>query len=389
MSELWHFTRFSEGKRRWTVCREIGLRNEGFTAFAYLHGRCAKEMLKRLMIVLSAGVALLLGSCGSTAPTAHKGYVIGFSDGFCANTWRTEMTAGLKMAAAKYEKEGVISKLIILCANGSISTQIEDINTLIADHVNALLLIPQSGSALVPVVTKATEEHIVTVPFNLPLNGGKWDAYVGTDACYKGKTWAEWLVKEYQSLHLSGPIIGLGGIPGNSFTAAAYGCAKPVLDAAGLKVAAFRWDNWQPDTAKAVMASLITAYPNIAAIWSDSGFGCYGAWEALLAAGKPLIPCTADDYNGSIKLWLQYHNKYPDMQLAVIAEPPAEESVDALNVAINILEGKHVPKMNIIKPPLVTGNQLESIAEPNLPDAVFDYAYPLTKADLEKLFGGS
>ena len=72
---------------------------------------------------------------------------------------------------------------------------------------------------------------------------------------------------------------------------------------------AFRDTNWEEDRAKIVMADLIAAYPQIDGVWCDGGQVATGAMKALLAANRPLVPVTGDDYNGILKLYDQYKDK--------------------------------------------------------------------------------
>jgi ribose transport system substrate-binding protein len=172
------------------------------------------------------------GSAAAAKPT--KGFTIGFEEGVCANSWRKEMLYAFNQLAAKYEKEGIVKKTIVTCANDSVSGQIANINTMIGEHVNALLLIANSGSAVVPVVTKATNDGIVTVPFNLPLTGGSYSAYVGTNPCLKAQDNARSLVSFVGGK--PGGIVALGGTPGNSYTEEGWACAQKILAAGQVKV---------------------------------------------------------------------------------------------------------------------------------------------------------
>jgi ribose transport system substrate-binding protein len=327
-------------------------------------------------------------SSASSSSSINKppkgGWVIGFEEGFCANSWRKEMLYAFNLLAASYERQGIVKKTVVTCANGSISGQIANINTMIAEHVNALLLIANSGSAVVPVVTKATEDGIVTVPFNLPLTGGKYDAYIGTNPCLKAQDNARNLVNYVKGL--PGGIVALGGIPGNSYTEAGWACAKQIIDNAHIPILTFKWADWEPDEAKAVMSSVIAAYPHISGIWSDGSQNCQGAEEALLSAGRPLVSCTGDDYNGYLKLWVRYHAKYPHFHVSAVPEPPAEESTEALKDAIALLEGEHVPHITILHPPVITDANVTKYVQMGLPDSVFVFSYPLTSAQLRKLF---
>ena len=93
--------------------------------------------------------------CGQTEKNlsiASKGnvkekFIVGFSNGFSGNSWKAEMLASLQQEAVKHPE----AELIVLDGEGSINKQVMDIESLIARKVDAILLIPNSEVAIVPV----------------------------------------------------------------------------------------------------------------------------------------------------------------------------------------------------------------------------------------------
>lgn len=291
-------------------------------------------------------------------------YRIGFSNGFSGNTWRTEMLASIQQEAKRHAD---LKDLIIVDGQGDIAKQVNDIETLISQNVDAILCIPNSGSAVAPVLRKATQQGIVTVPFNLPVDGQDWVAYIGTDPARKGQRLGEWL---RDALGGKGKVVALGGIPGNSYTASAWGAAQKVLKDAGIEILAYKDAYWQEDRAKVVMADLIAAYPEIDGVWCDGAQDGAGAMKALLAAGRPLVPVTGDDYNGILKLYDQYHQQQPKFKIGLLSEPTWESTL-ALRTALQILRGQVVPKTQIIEPQFITGDNYQQYIKRDLPDGVF------------------
>lgn len=302
---------------------------------------------------------------------------IGFSNGFSGNTWRTECLASLRKEADANKDR---YDLIVVDGQGSISKQVNDINDLIAQNVDAILCIPNSGTAVVPALRKATREGITTVPFNLPVEGTHWDAYIGTDPTNKGKALGKALS---DNLNGKGKIVALGGLPGNSYTAAAWKGAKSQL-ASGIEVLAFKPAYWQEDKAKVVMADLIAAYPQIDGIWCDGGQDALGALKALLAAHRPLVPATGDDFNGLLKFYAAEKGNNPKLMINCMPEP-TWEGVLALRTAVDLLSGKDMPKRQIIDPTMIDDSNYKKYVLPDLPDGVF-VDTTLTGPELKKLF---
>jgi len=310
--------------------------------------------------------------CGQTEKNlsiASKGnvkekFIVGFSNGFSGNSWRAEMLASLQQEAVKHPE----AELIVLDGEGSINKQVMDIEALIARKVDAILLIPNSEVAIVPVLKKAIVMGIKVVHFNLPLEDPEcYHVYVGPDEKERGKIWAQWLVGK---LNGQGSIVMFGGIPGNPGTAAAVEGALEVFKATQIKVLAYRDSYWQEERGKQIMGELISKFPTIDGIWSDGGQVTAGAIRALLESGRPLIPVTGDDYNGMFKLYLEYHPRNPRFDFAAIATPTWQSKI-AFQKALDLLKGKPVEKWVKIEPRLITGKDAILFAKPTLSDSVF------------------
>ena len=306
-------------------------------------------------------------------------YRIGFSNGFSSNSWRAMSLAAIKAEAAKHKD---IADLIIVDGQGDVAKQVNDIENLMNQQVDAILVIANSGSAVASVLRRATHEGIVTVPFNLPVDGEAWSAYVGTDPTHKGRTLGEFLKT---ALGGKGKIVALGGLPGNSYTAAAWAGTQTAFNGSGIEVLAFKDASWEEDRAKVVMADLIAAYPQIDGIWADGGQDTTGAYKALLAAGRPLVPATGDDYNGLLKLYRAEKPRQPKFDIGIVSEP-TWESVVALRTALTLLGGASVAKRQILQPNLITARNYAQYIRPNLPDAVY-VDTNLDTATLKKIFG--
>jgi ribose transport system substrate-binding protein len=338
---------------------------------------------RRVLQLGAAGVALTFapGFLGARADTiadadivqmgetvqmaAKQGpYRIGFSNGFSGNSWRAMCIRALELEA---DAQSDVADLIVVDGQGDITKQVNDIESLASQQVDAILCIPNSGTAVVPALRNATRDGIVTVPFNLPVDGSDYTAYTGTDPSKKGKASGTWL---RNALGGKGKIVALGGIPGNSYTAAGWKGAQEAFEGAEIEVLAFKDTDWSEDKAKVVMSDLIAAYPEIDGIWADGGQVTAGASKALLAAGRPLVPVTGDDYNGIMKLYDQEKANQPRFDIGLISEP-TWESVVALRMALAILRGEAIQKEWIITPQLITKDNYTDYMRPDLPDAVF------------------
>jgi ribose transport system substrate-binding protein len=308
--------------------------------------------------------ATIAGSSEMTQGVKKDGKLrIGFSNGFSGNSWRTECLASLKKEAEKHKD--LIEELIIVDGQGDIAKQVNDIEDLIVQKVDAIMCIPNSGAAVVPVLRKATRAGIITVPFNLPTEGGNYTAYVGVDPVTKGNQISKFF---NDTLGGKGKIVMLGGLPGNSYTAAIWEATQKDLSK-DIEVLAMKDTSWEEDRAKIVMADLIAAHPQIDGVWCDGGQVACGAMKALLAAGRPLVPVTGDDYNGILKLYDAEKANHPNFKICMVSEP-TWQSVVALRTTLDLMAGKELPKYQLIGARRIDGDNYEEFIKRDLPDGV-------------------
>lgn len=307
-----------------------------------------------------------------TAPFTRGGpYKIGFSNSFSANVWRTEMIWQLRYEASLHP--GDIKRagdVIITDGQGDTSKQIADIEDLLVQNIDALLLIPNSPTALQPVIRKAVRQGVPVVVFNLAMGGSDWTSYVGTDAVKKGYAWAKWLSN---TLHRRGNIVAISGIAGNGFVEETWTGAQQAWKGTGIKVLNRRYGNWEVSVGKSVAADVLAAFPHIDGVWADSGFATAPFVEALLAAKRPLVPMTADDYNGFLKLWARNRST---LQGYVLPEPTWESAI-ALKVALQALKGRSVAKNNYMQLTPITNANIAQKVHFNFPDTFFGDLGPL------------
>jgi len=319
-----------------------------------------------------------------TSKLAKPGpYRICFSNGFSGNSWRAMMLQSLKNYADAHKD--LIKELIIVDGQGDVNKQVSDIESCIAQKVDAIMLIANSGTAVAPVIKKAVDAGIPIVPFNLMVDGKDYTAYTGTDDCARGTAAGKWLVDKLGTA--GGGIIALGGIPGNSSTAAAWTCAQKEFTGTAVKVLAYKDANWQEDNAKVVCTDLLTAYPQIDGIWSDGSQDTTGCLKAFVAANRPLVPSTGDDYNGLFKLYLAQKANNPKFDVFTLSQPTYESKL-ALEIIFAILTGSDQVYQNyLFAGGEITGANAAEKVKANLPDSVF-VDNDLTDAQLNQIFAG-
>jgi len=184
--------------------------------------------------VVGCGGGGTSGSSGSSgthlagAPSwcGTKKITLALADGFGDNNWR-KVTSGEAQNEAK--KCPSVTKYIYTDGQGNTQKAISDINGLVAKGVNAMVVFPDAGKAVLPAIRQAYKAGVVTVPYRVFPGGtaGKdYDYFVKTDFTKAGVLWADWLVK---SLHGKGNVVNLGGPPANTQSLQEYQGMQSVL----------------------------------------------------------------------------------------------------------------------------------------------------------------
>jgi ribose transport system substrate-binding protein len=336
-------------------------------------------------VAAMAAFTLMLTGCSSDSGgtnSADGKYVIGYDSYFVGNTWSAQLEAEFK-SASKREADR-ISQVIITQSENDAQKQISNIQSMIARNVNAIIVTPISPDGIAPVLQQASKAGIKVI---LNASGASTDAYtsyVNVNDEEFGATGAKWLVDK---LGGSGKIVAINGIAGVPTSDLRWKGAKAVFDKnPGIKVVTTIDGGWDQAKTKTAVESLLAANPGIDGVWSQGGSMTLGAIEAFEAAGVPLVPMTGEDSNGLLKKW-QALEKSGDKGFDCIAvAKPTWISAKSLETALDALDGKKVEKDQILKPEVITSDNLDKFVRPELPDSLWVNT-KMTDKEINALFG--
>jgi ribose transport system substrate-binding protein len=243
--------------------------------------------------ISDAGISSNASFCGT------KPIVLGIHDGLGVNAWSQESLAAVRSEAAKCPNV----KTVVAIGGNDLQKSISDVNSMVAQGVNALVLIPDFGQAQLASIKNATKAGVKVVPWGADpsgVAGSDYVAYVDWSAPASGKRWANWMV---QALHGKGNVIFTGGPAGNPVGAEQLASIVRVFKAhPGMKLLTGDKDwpvtNWDPATAQKVTSALLAKYPRIDGIISNYGTDALASARAFQAANRKLVPITTLDANG-------------------------------------------------------------------------------------------
>jgi ribose transport system substrate-binding protein len=282
-------------------------------------------------------------------------YKIAFASQGPTNSWASSSDAYVRYVAKQNHVQ-----LRYASANGDATTQVSNVQDLLAQNPDALLVQPMS-SAVQALMHQAAQKNIPVVVCTGELsNTNDIVSTVNRSYTLQGTIFAQWIVKQ---LHGQGEIAMISGIAGVPTAELQYQAAKAFFAKyPGIKIRTHQYDNWSPTQAKTVAASILVKYPNVKAIWSDSSFTDVGVAQAYTAAHKPIPYVTGDSSNAFLRVAKKYGIKF-----ALSAYPP-EQCGQAVKVVLQILQGK--PVLNKVPPAsaVYTNAQLSKYYRPQCTD---------------------
>ncbi len=325
-------------------------------------------MIKRtalVLLVLLAGIGFCAFAAGQQEAAAGSGdgYVIGLSNYSLGNSWRVQM-----MEEARFEADNnpMIKELITTEANGDTAKQIADIEDLIARGVDAICITASNPKALIPVVDKAMAAGIVVVDFDNVVDTDNITSHVIVDQIEFGRTQAMWLV---EAMGGKGKVVAFNGIKGVSVSADRYAGAVSILDNyPDIEIINVVYADWDFAKAKRAMENIIASNAQVDGVWSQGGAMSEAVVKAYNERGLTIPPVTGEDGNGFLKVWKKLKDQGSDFD-SIATSMPTWISKKAMQVAIEALEGKAVPKEITLPIPTITAADLDKYVRPNLSDA--------------------
>jgi ribose transport system substrate-binding protein len=181
-----------------------------------------------------------------------------------------------------------------LIANGikdelDVSRQIDLVEQMISQKVNAIVIAPADSKALVPVCKKARQSGITVVNIDnkfddavLASSGVKFP-FVGPDNRKGAQAVGDFLAKK---LEPGDKVLIVEGAP-NAFNGIQRKLGfEDAMKAAGMNIVSSQSGYWETDKANQVVAAVATEHPDLKAVLCANDSMALGAVAALRAAGK-------------------------------------------------------------------------------------------------------
>lgn len=339
------------------------------------------------MLKVASGVgaaAMLLTTLITSAATSSaaavpswcgpKHITMALTDGFGGNSWRLVTTASAQDEVAKCPS---VTKLYYADGQGNTAKAISDIKGFVAKGVNALVVFPDAGKAILPALRAAYKAGVVTVPYRVSPGGTAgvdYTAFIDTPFQQAGQNWAQFAL---QALPKGGNVLFLSGPAGNSQgieeAQGFWGALKNHPEFKPIGAQPFEVTNWDPALAQQVLTADIAANPKIDLILSDFGPTLVGALTAAQKTGWKIPAIAASDGNVLGCFWKSMQSVDPFPMMTVSTQNDhARLAVDyavAKATGGKLPSSTHYPSLPFENS--ITGKPNPVECQPNLPGDIY------------------
>jgi ribose transport system substrate-binding protein len=282
------------------------------------------------------------------------------------DSYQTTYEQAFEAAAA----ENPNVETIVLDAGGDVARQIAQIQDLIQQQVDAIIIWPTNGQAVVPAIRMAHQQGIpvVVTNSNIADEGQEFiAAFSGPDnitqGAYSAELMCEALAEEGQDpSEATGQIVQISGQPGYTTAIERQKGFDDRLPEAcpGVEIMETQPGDWNREKAQRVMESFLTKYDQIDGVYSGDDNMGVGALNAAKAAGR------AEDmvFIGATNFAVGYEAMERGEYYGSIYQSPVDDAEAALQTAIDVLEGEEVPKLNYFETPKITQENMGEFDKP-------------------------
>lgn len=313
-----------------------------------------------------AATAALIAGLALGPAQAQEKYKIFLSMSYIGNDWQAEAANMVKAMAAHKSLADKVD-LQVQVAGPNAQRQIQQINAMVKQGADAIVTFPISPTALNQVVKNACDQGVIVFAYDAEITEPcAYNTHI--DQSEAGRVTAEWLVDQ---LGGKGNIVVITGVPGTSVDTQRTAAAKEVFAKhPDIKIVSEAVGMWSQAVARTEMSKILATHDwdDIDGLWMQ--VGCYTANAMQLEAGKTveeLLPCAGEGANGGRIQMLPIGTEvegasspYAPLGAPRIsyASPPYSGGL-ALKLAVDILDGKDVPKLTVLPLPIVTNETIK------------------------------
>ncbi|MBS0122813.1 substrate-binding domain-containing protein [Thetidibacter halocola] len=301
--------------------------------------------------------ALLGATCAAAlAPSlamADSKPVIGVSVADQKSLFYIAAVDGMRAAA-----EDLGYELNVQAANNNSRQQIDQVNNLLVQQIGALVFISQDSTAAAAGVKAANRSGVPVIAVDQRPETGSGDlvTYIATDSVKAARDLCTWM---FGQMGGKGQIAILKGVLGSTAEIQrTQGCEEALAAHPDIEVVAIQTANWDENEAFKATQNILTAHPDLDAVFGESDAMSLGAAKAARQAGRTdLISVGIDGFPTQLKAIQE------GLTQATMAQIPYTMGYMAVEQAVKVIngEGGDIPELQYQDAVLVTGDSVGGV----------------------------
>ncbi len=315
-----------------------------------------KLTLKKLIAGTTAVVAL-------TGAAHAQTYKIGI----------TQNNVGVDSYQTTYEKAFIAAaeanpnvEAVVLDAGGDVARQIAQMQDLIQQEVDAIIIWPTNGEAVIPAVREASKADIPVIVTNSNIAEAGFPfvaSFSGPDNITQGSRSAEIMCEKFKEMGIENEarVVQISGQPG--YTTAierqkGFDDRLPEV-CPNVTLVETQPGDWNREKSQTVMEAFLVKYDDIDGVYSGDDNMGVGALNAAKAAGRDGII-----FVGATNFAVGYDAMAAGDYWGSIYQSPVDDAEAALKTALDVLKGEDVPFLNYFDTPKITQDNMGEFTKP-------------------------
>jgi ribose transport system substrate-binding protein len=301
----------------------------------------------KLSQTLAASVALAALSLGSAQAAQVK--TLGLAVANLQANFFNQIKQSVEAEAAKH---GI--KVITVDAKGDAPTQINQVQDLLTQNIDALIYIP-AGAAAATVPTKLAQAAGIPV-INVDRNaaGAPGTTFIATNSVASAKAVCEYIIKQAGG---AGNMVIIHGQKGTTPELdRTKGCMEAVNANPGIKIVAQQYSNmWSQDEGFQITQNLLQAHPDVKIVVAQADGLALGAAQAIKVA-KPAAKIWVAGFDGDTAALKALKDGVFDVTATQQTQRMGRMAVED---AIKLRAGEKVPAEQLLNATLTTKDNVD------------------------------
>jgi ribose transport system substrate-binding protein len=255
----------------------------------------------------------------------------------------------------------------VLDAGGDVARQIAQVEDLIQQGVNAIIIWPTNGEAVIPAVRKAHEAGIPVIVTNSNIAEAGFPfvrSFSGPDNITQGSRSAEIMCDRFKALGTdkTAKVVQISGQPGYTTAIERQKGFDDRLPEVCPEVTVLETQpgDWNREKSQQVMEAFLVKYDQIDGVYAGDDNMGVGALNAALAANR----AEGITFVGATNFSVGYEAMEKGQYWGSIYQSPVDDAEAALKTAIDVINGVDVPFLNYFDTPKITQENMSQYTKP-------------------------